>query len=150
VGLELDPTFENVVGYAVERQKEAADAMSKQTAGRPWLNFDKVPLKQQAAKKAESELHEVFSRDKVNETYVAARQNVEAKSREVALAKISGDFLAACERDKRMPWRSRIRIFAHAAARCAGHGSEAGPLRRSTIDFLQRMVMKSREKEKKA
>ena len=149
MGLELDKTFEGVIDYAVERQQDAADAMSKQTEGRPWLNFDGEELEAQATEKAETELHTVFSRDAVNETYVSARQNAEAKSRETALAKLSGDFMAACERDKRMQWRSRIRIFAHAASRCAGNGAKSGPLRKSTVDFLQRIIMKSREKEKK-
>lgn len=149
MGLELDPTYEKVVEYAVEQQKDAATAMAEQGDGRPWLNFSEDPLEEQADEKKETELHDVFSRDAANEAYVAARQNEEAKSREVALAKMAGDFLAACERDKRMQWRSRIRIFAHAASRCAGNGMESGPLRKSTVDFLQRIIMKSREKEKK-
>ncbi len=150
MGLELDKTYEGVVGYAVEQQQKAATAMSKQSKGRPWLNFSETPLEQQASEKAEAELHDVFSRDAVNEAYVEARQNAKAKSREIAIAKIPGDFLAACERDKRMQWRSRIRIFAHAASRCAGNGTDSGPLRKSTVDFLQRIIMKSREKEKTA
>jgi hypothetical protein len=150
VGLELDKTYENVVGYAVEKQADTATAMAEQSEGRPWLNFSEDPLEQQATEKAEPELHDVFSRDAVNKAYVEARQNEDAKSREIALAKLPGDFLAACERDKRMQWRSRIRMFAHAAARNAGNGMKSGPLRKSTVDYLQRIIMKSREKEKKA
>jgi hypothetical protein len=148
MGLELDKTYESLIGYLVEQQAAAAKAMAEQDTGRPWLNFSKTSLEQRASAKEESELHDVFSRDSVNETYVAARQNADAKAREVALAKMAGDFLAACERDKRMQWRSRIRIFAHSASRCAGNGAEAGPLRKSTVDFLQRIIMKARELEK--
>lgn len=147
--MELDKTYEKVVEYAVEKQKDAATAMAEQGEGRPWLNFGEDPLEEQADEKKETELHNVFSRDATNETYVEARQSEEAKSREAALAKMAGDFLAACERDKRMQWRSRIRLFAHAASRCAGNGMDAGPLRRSTVDYLQRIIMKSRESEKK-
>lgn len=149
MGLELDKTYERVIDYAVEKQRDAATAMAEQSEGRPWLNFAADTLEAKADEKKESELHGVFSRDKINKTYVEARQNTEAKSREIALAKIPGDFLAACERDKRMQWRTRIRIFAHAASRCAGNGSKSGPLRKSTVDFLQRILMKSRENEKK-
>lgn len=150
MGLKIDETYEGVVGYAVVQQGKIAVAMAEQTTGRPWQNFAiKDKLKQVAAAKREPDLHSVFSRDSVNEIYVAARQKSDAKSQEIALAKLAGDFLAACERDKRMQWRSRIRIFAHAAARCAGNGVSSGPLRRNTVDYLERMFMKSREKDKK-
>lgn len=147
--LELDKTFEQVIAYLVEQQSKIAEALSQQTQARPWMNFAGDTLKHCASKKAESELHEVFSRDDANAAYINARQNTEAKANEVAIAKIAGDFLAGCERDKRMQWRGRIRMFAHAAARCAGNGMDRGPIRKNTVDYLQRMFMKARAKDKK-
>jgi hypothetical protein len=148
MGLELDKTFEKVVEYLVQQEKAVAEAEKDQAEPRPWMNFADDPLEQQASEKKEEELHDVFSRDKVNEAYVKARQDEEAKSRDTGLRKMTGDFLGACERDKRMQWRGRIRMMAHTAARAIGFGDDAGPLRRSTVDFLERIVMKSRELEK--
>ena len=148
MGLKLDKTFEQVIAYSVEQQEAIAKAMATQADGRPWMNFDSDTLEQKATEKKETELHSVFSRDKINEAYVQARQDPAAKYREIALAKVPGDFLGSCERDKRMQWRSRIRMFAHAAARSAGHGMKSGPLRKSTVDYIQRIIMKSTETEK--
>lgn len=148
MALRIDRNFERAVNYIVARQSELADAVSKQERGRPWLNFSEEPLssEQQTSTKDEAELHDAFGREEANQDYLEARQNPDAKSREVALAKLAGDFLGACERDSRARRRTRIRMVAHATARAAGHGMDSGPLRRATVDYLERVYLKSREK----
>lgn len=150
---ELDKAFEKLVDHLVAHEKDTADAVFKQSDPKPWCNFSKSATKggpdpeTPTTKKEETELHETLKRDKPNEKYVEARNEREAKANDIALPKLAGDFLAACERDKRMQWRSRIRMIAHAMARTAGNGQDNGPLRRHTVDYLSRIYMKAEEKE---
>lgn len=150
MALEIDKTFEKLVEYLVEHEAAVATAIQQQGDPRPWMNFSGDGLKVSAAEKTEAALDAVFDRESMNQSYVQARSDEAAKSSEVALAKIAGDFLGAFERDKRMQWRSRIRMVAHAAARRAGNGKTSGPLRRNTVDYLERMFLKSREKVKQS
>ena len=147
---KLDKKFEKLVEHLVSHEGEVATAMQAQGEPRPWMNFSKDDLEESASEKTEEELDTVFDREQANEAYTKARSDEEAKSRDVALAKLAGDFLAAFERDKRMQWRGRIRMVAHAAARHAGNGKQSGPLRRCTVDYLERVFMKSREKVKQS
>lgn len=146
----LDKKFEKLIDYLVEREEAVADAMQSQGDPRPWLNFSTGDLVVKATEKTEAELDKVFDRNDANEAYVKARSDEEAKSRDVAVSKLAGDFLAAFERDMRMRWRGRIRMIAHAAARRAGNGKASGPLRRCTVDFLERMFLKSSEEVKQS
>lgn len=145
--LRLDRNFENVANYLIARESEAADAVSKQGAGRPWFNFSEAPLSedQRTSTRDEKELHAVCDRELANQDYLEARADSASSSNQVAVAKIAGDYLAAIERDGRMRRRSRVRMIAHAAARSWGNGQDAGPLRRNTIDYLQRVFLKARE-----
>ena len=145
--LSLDKKFEKLVDGLIAVEEKVADAAAKQTDPRPWSNFSDtaIPAEQRPASKSETELKKTFDREKANENYVKARSSEDAKSTEVALAKLAGDFLAACERDKRMQWRSRIRMIAHAASRRSGNGNAAGPLRRNTVDYMERVFMKAQE-----
>ncbi len=147
---KLDATFEKLVEHLVSHEEAVATAMQAQGEPRPWMNFSGADMQTPTTEKTEAALDATFDREKANEEYVKARSDEEAKSRDVALPKIAGDFLAGFERDKRMQWRSRIRIAAHAAARHAGNGKNSGPLRRCTVDYLERIIMKSREKVKKS
>lgn len=146
--LRLNRNFENLANYLVAKEAEVADALSKQAAGRPWFDFSEEPLSddQQTSSKDEKELHNTFDRELANQDYLEARANPESSSNQVAVSKLAGDYLAACERDGRMRRRSRIRMIAHATARAWGNGQDAGPLRRNTIDYLQRVFLKAREK----
>lgn len=146
----LDKKFEKFIEHLVSHEEAVATAMQAQGTPRPWMNFSGADLDALAAEKTESALDEVFDRESTNEAYTKARSDEEAKSRDVALSKLAGDFLAACERDKRMQWRGRIRMAAHAAARRSGNGKQSGPLRRCTVDYLERIFMKSREKVKQS
>lgn len=148
---QIDPKFEKLVDGVVKVEQKKAEAAQKQNEPKPWMNFasDDIPAAQRPTEKKEKELEDkTFDRTKANEDYVKAREDEEAKARDIALSKISGDFFGACVRDKRMQWRSRIRQLAHGFAVDAGNGENAGPLRRNTIDYLQRMFLKAREEQK--
>lgn len=137
--------FEDLIKYLVEHDKKVAEAVSGQGEAKPWLNLSQQPLTETATEKSETELAKVFKRDDANSDYEKARTTEDAKAKEVALSKLAGDFLAACERDKRAQWRSRIRWSAHALGRRYGNGLEAGPLQRNTLDYLSRIFMKAQE-----
>lgn len=147
---KIDTKFEKLVEHLVSHEESVATAMQAQGDPRPWMNFSDSELETAATEKTEDELDSVFDREKANETYVKARSDDEAKSQDVALAKLAGDFLAGFERDKRMQWRGRLRMVAHAASRRAGNGKNSGPLRRCTVDYLERIFLKAREKVKKS
>lgn len=137
--------FEDLIKYLVAHETKVADAVSGQSDPKPWMNLSGDELSEKATEKTEDELAKVFKRDDANEDYEKARADPEAKSKETALPKLAGDFLAACERDKRAQWRSRIRWAAHALGRRYGNGQESGPLRRNTLDYLSRVYMKAQE-----
>jgi hypothetical protein len=148
---QLDKKFEKLLTGVVKVEKTKADAAQKQSDPKPWMNFasDDIPSEQRPTKKEEKQLDEkTFDRKEANQKYVQARSNKDAKSQDIALVKIPGDFLAAGVRDKRLQWRSRIRQIAHGFAVDAGNGEDAGPLRRNTIDYLQRIFMKASEEKK--
>jgi len=151
VASQLDKKFEKLLSGVVKVEKTKADAAQTQSAPKPWMNFasDDIPGEQRPDKKEEKQLDEkTFDRTDANKSYVQARSNKEAKSQDVALAKLAGDFFGACVRDKRLQWRSRIRQLAHGFAVDAGNGEDAGPLRRNTIDYLQRIFLKAEEEKK--
>ena len=148
---QLDKKFEQLIGGVVKVEAAKAEAAQTQGEPKPWMNFasDDIPEDQRPTEKTETELEEkTFDRTDANRTYTEARANEEAKSQDIATSKLTGDFFGACVRDKRMQWRSRIRQIAHGFAVDAGNGEEAGPLRRNTIDYLQRMFLKAREEQK--
>lgn len=138
--------FEDFIKYAVAHEAKVAESVSGQSDPKPWMNLSGDELSEKATEKTEDEIAKVFKRDDANEDYEKARADTDAKSKEAALAKLAGDFLATCERDKRAQWRSRIRWAAHALGRRFGNGKDTGPLRRSTMDYLSRIYMKSQEK----
>lgn len=147
----LDPKFEKLLTALVKVEKAKADAAQKQGDPKPWMNFasDDIPGDQRPDKKEEKQLDEkTFDRTQANQKYAQARSNQDAKSQDVALSKIPGDFFGACVRDKRLQWRSRIRQIAHGFATDAGNGEDAGPLRRNTVDYLQRIFLKATEEKK--
>jgi len=148
---QIDPKFEKLIGGVVKVEKAIAEAAQKQSDPRPWMNFasEDIPAEQRPSEKKESELNtKTFDRKKANEDYVAARGNKEAKSKEIAIAKVAGDFFSGCVRDKRAQWRPRIRQLAFGFATHGGNGEDAGPLRKNTIDYLQRVYLKAREEKK--
>ena len=147
---KIDKKFEKLAEHLVKHEEAVATAMQAQSTPRPWMNFSDDKLETAASEKSEAELDSVFDREDANQAYVQARSNEEAKAKEVAVAKIAGDFLGACERDKRMQWRGRIRMVAHAASRRAGNGKNSGPLRRCTVDYLERVFLKASEKVKQS
>jgi len=151
VASQIDTKFEKLIDGVVKVEQKKGEAAQKQSEPKPWMNFasDDIPSAQRPTEKKETELDKkTFNREKANEDYVKARTDEEAKSQDVAVSKIPGDFLGACVRDKRMQWRSRIRQIAHGFAVDAGNGENAGPLRRNTVDYLERMYLKAREEQK--
>jgi len=150
---QIDPKFEKLIDGVVKVEAAKAEAAQKQSDPKPWMNFasEDIPADQRPSEKQETELDEkTFNREKANEKYVKARGSESAASHEIATSKLAGDFLGACVRDKRAQWRSRIRQLAHGFSVSAGNGEDAGPLRRNTVDYLQRMFLKSTEEKKSA
>lgn len=147
---EMDQTFEKLIETLVEHQKLIGEGEMDQSKPRPWLNFSSDKMKVPLTKKDEEKLHESLSRDELEEKYIKAinAEAGESKLNEVAVPKLEGDFLAAIERDKRMQMRSRIRQFAHSAARSAGRGNDIGFLRKHTLDYLSRIFLKAEDKQK--
>ena len=148
---QLSKKFEKLVDGVVKVEQKKSEAAQKQSDPKPWMNFasDDIPSEQRPEEKQEKELEDkTFDREKINEDYTKARQDEEAKSQDTAVRKIENDFFGACVRDKRIQWRSRIRQMAHGFASDAGNGEDAGPLRRNTIDYLQRIFLKAREEQK--
>lgn len=143
---ELPKKFEQLIDGLVATEHASAEAIAEQLAPRPWMNFTVAEIEEPPEQKTELELKKLFDREEANEDYAIARSDAESPSSVVAVSKLSGDFMAACERDKRMQWRSRIRMIAHATARKYGNGNDAGPLRKNTTDYLQRIFMKAETK----
>lgn len=147
---EMDQTFEKLIETLVEHQKLVGEGELDQSKPRPWLNFSSQTMKTPLTEKDEEKLHESLTRDELEEKYITAANAKagESKANEMALPKLQGDFLAAVERDKRMQMRSRIRQFAHSAARSAGRGNDKGFLRKHTLDYLSRIYLKAEDKQK--
>lgn len=148
---QLDKKFEKLIAGIVKVEKAKADAAQRQTEPRPWMNFasDDIPSTQRPSSKTEKQLNDkTFNRADANQAYVKARADKDATANDAALPKLAGDYLAACVRDKRLQWRSRIRQLAHGFAVGAGNGEDAGPLRKNTVDYLQRIFLKAESKEK--
>lgn len=137
--------FEDLIAYLVAHEGKVDEAMAGQSKARPWCNLSGSELSTKATEKTEAAIHDVFKRDSANADYEQARTDKDAKSKQAAVAKIAGDFLAACERDKRAQWRTRLRMVAHATSRRFGNSKETGPLRRNTVDYLSRTFLKSQE-----
>jgi len=160
VAVKINKSFEGLIKYLVEYEKEVAEAAKEQskTKPRPWFNFNDNSLSTKpdpslvvsAEKKTEEELHKVLDREEsgLSQEYVDARSKDDSKSNEIAAPKVSGDFMAALSRDAREMWRGRIRMIAHADSRCAGNGQDNGPLRRHTLDFISRVFLKAEEDKK--
>lgn len=136
--------FQKLIEYMVAHEGRVDEAVSGQSKAKPWFNLSGSELETEASEKAETELAKVFKRDDANSDYEQARTDKDAKVKQVALAKLAGDFMAACERDKREQWRTRLRTVAHAASRRFGNSGDAGPLKRNTLDYLSRVFLKAR------
>jgi len=141
----MDKGFEKLIETLVAHEKSVADAAFDQSKPRAWMTFADQTMKTPIEEKDEEKLHDTFSRDDVEEKYIKASNDKESKSNELALPKLQGDFMAAFERDKRMQWRSRIRMVAHAMSRRAGNGNEKGSIRRRTIDYFSRIFLKAED-----
>lgn len=147
--MQLDKKFEELIKGLVKAEKKVGDAMLKQTDPRPWCNFagDDIPSEQRATDKKEKTLNTPLDRNDATEEYVKKRSDSEADARDVAVPKMIVDYLAAMQRDKRMQWRSRIRMIAHASGRRAGNGQDNGPLRVNTLEYFSRAYLKAEAKE---
>lgn len=133
--MAIDSQLEKVV----EDLKTKMATVSTGIAGtdlRPWLNYADI---QKVAKFDFDGYVELFNRQQSNDNYATARQKTDAIAKDVAVPKLSGDLLAGFQRDHMMRTRSRIRMFAHVASRAKFNSTGEGPLRRNTIDFLNRI-----------
>lgn len=131
----IDAQLEKVIGAMVGQEAQIATGTFGQ-GRRPWLDFRDVAV---AGKFDLVKLHSIFTRSKSNDQYAKAGDG-KTTVKEAQTAKLSGDVLAGLERDHRMRTRSRIRQMVHGGNRAWAHGTTAGPLRRSTIDFMSRIL----------
>jgi hypothetical protein len=84
-----------------------------------------------------ADIRKGFARDQEAKDYDKALTTPES-FRNAQAAKLQSDALAAVERDTRMRHRTRVRMFAHAAAKMTTQGLEDGPLKRAVL-FVQRL-----------
>lgn len=145
---EIDKHFEKLINTLVEHDKGVAEGAFDQSKPRPWMNFSAESMETPIEEKTEEKLHDTFSREDIEEKYITASNDKEAKANELTLPKLQGDFLAAFERDKRMQWRSRVRMAAHAMSRRFGNGNEKGPIRRRTLDYFSRIYLKAEDHQR--
>ena len=107
--MAIDPQAEKVVGSMVETEDKDQNFVLEGSGRRKWLDFADV---EEAGKFEFDKVHQIFSRDKSNDDYAQQRADQNAKGKNLQTAKLSGDFLAGCERDFRMmrqSWGSRCR-----------------------------------------
>lgn len=136
----IDAQLEKVVGSLVTAEAQVATGTFG-SSRRPWVDFRDVAV---AGKFDLAGIHKIFDRSKSNDQYAKALDG-KAKAKEVQTSKLSSDLLAAFERDHRMRTRSRVRMMVHGGNRAWAHGTTAGPLRRSTVDFLSRLLSETAE-----
>jgi len=134
----IDPNLEPIV-VEIRLTEEANGEALRSAGGRTWLDWTGVEgfSGDKAVGRFDYErLHELFDRSAANKDYLVQRADINAQTMNVQTSKLSVDFLAACERDWRMRTRSRVRMFAHAAARHRAHGLPAGPLTVHSVGWL--------------
>lgn len=131
----IDPTLQAVM----DEIRQVRDDGWSGTMGenlRPWLNFAGVV---EAGKFDFQGVFNIFDRKKLDDDYMKARNEPGAKSKDVWIAKLSSDLLAGFQRDYLLRTRSRIRYFAHAAARGKSDGMENGPIATNTTSLIARI-----------
>lgn len=133
--MAIDSQLEKIVEDLKDKMADVSPGIGG-TELRPWLNYADV---QEVAKFDFDGYVELFNRRQSNDDYATARQSDSAVAKDIAVPKLSADILAGFQRDHMMRTRSRIRMFAHVAARAKFNGTGEGPLRRNTIDFLNRI-----------
>lgn len=140
--MAIDPQLEKVVQYLITTENTISTKL-RANSDRPWVDFETV---KRAGKFDFSALHQIFDRQASNNEYVSKRQNDKTQAKDLQTAKLSGDYLAALERDHRARTRSRIRTFVHGGVvATASNGNAQGPLRRNTLDWLGRILTEDSE-----
>lgn len=140
--MAIDPQMEKVISYIVETEKDIAQKQ-RGNGQRPWLDFHTV---KRVGKFDFPGVHEIFQRNRSNDDYVSKRSKADTKAKDLQTAKLSGDYLAALERDHRMRLRSRIRTFVHAQVTMPdANGTADGVIRKNTIDWLGRILAEEGE-----
>ncbi len=135
--MAIDPQLEKVIGNVTDTEKQISEKM-KGKCDRPWLDFHVI---QKVGKFDYAGVHQLFTRAKSNDEYVTKRKQKNTRVKDLQTAKLSGDYLAALERDHRMRTRSRVRTFVHAEVTATdANGSNDGIIRKNTIDWLGRIL----------
>lgn len=135
--MAIDPQLERVVSYLVTAERQVAERM-RSDCRRPWVNYATV---QRAGKFDFSAQHQIFKRDGSNNDYISKRNNPDTEAKELQTAKLSGDYLAALERDYKARCRSRIRTLVHAEVTIPdSNGTNDGVIRKNTIDWFGRIL----------
>jgi hypothetical protein len=136
----IDPQMEKLVDYLVEREAKIAAAVTE-GGERPWVDFKDIV---EAGKFEYDKIHEIFNRNRSNDEYAVLRQDGKASNKDLATAKLSGDWLGSRELCQRARTRSRVRNIVHGMNRHAADGTDEGSLRRNTIQWLGRILGESK------
>lgn len=135
--MAIDAQMQKVVKN-MEAVSQQISTASQMNGGRPWMNFVDV---EKAGKFEFDKVHKIFDRTQSNTDYARLKTQKGAESKELQTSKLSGDFLAGCERDYRMRTRSRVRMFVHCGVVLPeANTSPDGPLEQNTIGWLGRVL----------
>lgn len=89
----------------------------------------------------ESSIATPFSRDSLNAEYMRVVQEPgNGSHRDLQALKVQMDALSGMERDLRMRYRTRTRMFAHGVARLKSHGLSDGPISRSSLHLVKLLM----------
>lgn len=139
--MPIDTNLQKVVEYLVATEQQIGLGAMGQ-GQRPWLDFLDLGAVGQFDFAG---LHNLLNRDDANNQYAQLTAQEDGKSKDLFTAKLSGDYLGGLERDLQMRRRSRVRLFVHGGARSVAQGSNKGPLRTSTIDWMTRLLEDTKE-----
>lgn len=138
--MAIDAQMQKIVKN-MESVSQKISTASQKNGDRPWMNFTDV---EKAGKFEFDKVHKLFDRTQSNTDYARLKTQKGAESKELQTSKLSGDFLAGCERDYRMRTRSRVRMFVHASVVLPeANTSPDGPLEQNTIGWLGRVLSES-------
>jgi hypothetical protein len=136
-----DTNFKPVVENLIEAEKEIAEGVT-QSGQRPWMDLQDIAA---IGNDDANGLNGILTRNDANNKYATLVADADTQVKDIQTLKLSADFLAGLERDMGLRKRSRIRLFVHAANRTRSNGTDSGPLRRNTLDWMSRIMEEDKD-----
>lgn len=140
--VDVDPNFERQLRNLRDAARAQAPALRSGGQVR-WTR----PLGWNGDPHDYAGIHAALNRDTANQQCVdaLADPNLPGTTGDVVAATLMVDYLATMERAfKNRVTMGKCRRLAHAAGRRAGHGSDTGPLIQCPLEFLRRLVQRSK------